>query len=311
MSANFVRLISAGCICFLLTGCNGTYQEPTSDSSAGVEATKENIELRRAIDKIAPFFKPMGNPVKDDWLWTYKEPGQTFDEYIASSPVVPTADRKIIYIQPLGQFRSDESKVVGIVSEYVKAFYGLDVRKLPLKSLPPKLSEPDQRLIDYPKHRQIRTGYVMESILVPALPRDAAALIAFTSEDLYPNPSMYFVFGQASLENRVGVWSLFRLDDQADFAKFLERTMKISVHEIGHMFSFRHCTKYECVMSGTNHLGETDRRPIDACPECMAKIAWMTKQKPIDRYERLIRFARMNKLKVAALDFERKKKAVE
>ena len=311
MSANYLRLISASCIFFLFSGCNGTHRVSTANSSAAVEATKDYIELRRAIDKIAPFFKSMGKPGKDDWLWTYKEPGQTFEEYIASSPVVPTPDRKIIYIQPLGEFRTDESKVIGIVSDYVKAFYGLDVRKLPVKSLPSKLFEPDQRMIDYPKQRQIRTGSIMDELLRPALPKDAAALIAFTSEDLYPDSSMYFVFGQASLENRVGVWSLFRLDDRADFARFLERTMKISVHEIGHMFSFRHCTKYECVMSGTNHLGETDRRPIDACPECMAKIAWMTKQKPIERYERLIGFARANKLKKAILDFERKKKAVE
>ena len=311
MSANRLRLISATCILLLLPGCSGNYDNAVSNSAVAVETTKDLKDLGNAIDKIAPFFKPMGNPGKDDWLWTYKEPGQTFDEYIASSPVVPTEDRKIIYILPLGKFRTDESKVITIVSDYVKAFYGLDVRKLPVISLPPRLSEPDQRMIDYPKHRQIRTGYIMETMLQPALPKDAAALVAFTGEDLYPDPSMYFVFGQASLENRVGVWSLFRLDDQADFARFLERTMKIAVHEIGHMFSFRHCTKYECVMSGTNHLGETDRRPIDACPECMAKIAWMTRQKPIDRYERLISFARANKLKEAALDFERKRKAVE
>ena len=41
----------------------------------------------------------------------------------------------------------------------------------------------------------------------------------------------------------------------------------VIAHETGHMFSMRHCTKYECLMSGTNHLNETDRRPIDACPE--------------------------------------------
>ena len=35
------------------------------------------------------------------------------------------------------------------------------------------------------------------------------------------------------------------------------------MHETGHMFSMRHCTKYECLMSGTNHMGETDRRPLE------------------------------------------------
>ena len=166
-------------------------------------------------------------------------------------------------------------------------------------------------MIDYPAHRQLRTGWIMDKLLKPVLPADAAALIAFTNEDLYPDTSMYFVFGQASLEDRVGVWSLYRLDDDADFDRFRDRTMKIAVHEVGHMFSMRHCTKYECVMSGTNHLAETDRRPIDACPECMAKIAWMTNESPAERYERLVEFARRNALKEAATDFEKKLKAVQ
>ena len=122
---------------------------------------------------------------------------------------------------------------------------------------------------------------------------------------------MNYVFGQASLENRVGVWSLYRLDDQAKFDTFLRRTMKIAVHETGHMFSFRHCTKYECVMSGSNHLGETDRRPIDACPECMAKICWMNKEKPLERYKRLVAFAKKYLLTEEVAEFEKKEKSVD
>lgn len=252
----------------------------------------------------------MGIPGRHDWLWTYKEPGQTFDEYIASNPTLPTEQRKTIYVQPIGKFNAQQSQVIKTTSAYTEAFFGLPVRMLDTKPRPPKLKEPDQRMIDYPQHRQLRSGYLLETVLPPLLPDDAAALIAFTDEDLYPDTSMYFVFGQASLENRVGVWSLFRLDDQADFATFLRRTMKIAVHETGHMFSMRHCTKYECVMSGTNHLGETDRRPIDACPECMAKIAWMNKEKPFERYKRLAEFAKKYRLKDESADFEKKGMAV-
>jgi archaemetzincin len=62
------------------------------------------------------------------------------------------------------------------------------------------------------------------------------------------------------------------------------------MHETGHMFSMRHCTKYECLMSGSNNLDETDRRPVDACPECMAKIAWAMKYDPTERYKNLAEF---------------------
>jgi archaemetzincin len=142
------------------------------------------------------------------------------------------------------------------------------------------------------------------------LPKDAAALIAFTNDDLYPDDTMSFVFGQASLENRVGVWSLARLEFKANRATFLQRTLKIAAHETGHMFSMRHCTKYECVMSGTNHIAETDRRPIDACPECTAKICWLSDIAVAERYKKLADFFRKNGLAKEAGEFDRKGAAV-
>jgi archaemetzincin len=121
---------------------------------------------------------------------------------------------------------------------------------------------------------------------------------------------MNYVFGQASFDARVGIWSLARLKENATYDIFLRRLLKIAAHETGHMFSIKHCTKYECVMSGTNYLGETDSRPIDACPECMAKICWLSDVSPKDRYERLAAYCRKNGLRAEALDFDRKAKAV-
>ena len=72
------------------------------------------------------------------------------------------------------------------------------------------------------------------------------------------------------------------------------------------MFSIRHCTKYECIMSGSNHVGETDRRPLDACPECMAKIAWLSGVDPAVRYKKLESVCRSLGLKSEANEFKRK-----
>ncbi|HEX8853104.1 MAG TPA: hypothetical protein VF754_06435, partial [Pyrinomonadaceae bacterium] len=87
---------------------------------------------------------------------------------------------------------------------------------------------------------------------------------------------------------------LHRLGDPAandlSFKLVLLRTMKIAAHETGHMFSVRHCTKYECVMCGSNHINETDRRPVELCPECMAKICWATNTDPLTRYNSLAAF---------------------
>ncbi len=279
-------------------------------NSASKKESESEVALKRSVKSIEPFFKPMGKSEKSDWLAANKEPGQTFDEYVASAPTLPTDLRRVIYVQPLGRFDANQKKVIKTATDYIEAFFGLQVKSLLTKTIAAKLSANDERFIDYPKHRQIRSGYILENILQPKLPPDAAALIAFTNEDLFPGTSMFFVFGQASLENRVAVWSLFRLDDGANYDTFLKRAMKVAVHETGHMFSMRHCTKWECVMSGTNHLAETDRRPIDACPECMAKICWMTKTDPAERYKRLERFTRQNALPKDADEFRKKAAAV-
>ncbi|MGE3465520.1 MAG: archaemetzincin [Pyrinomonadaceae bacterium] len=296
---------------FFLTACTVKPERPASNMAAAREAKKERKELRDAIKKIEPFFEPMGKPEAYDWLGSHNEPGQTFDEYLDSDPTKPTKERQKIYVLPLGTFTPQQKKVIETASEYLSVFYDLPVEELPGKAIPQKLGAKDGRFNEYLKTRQIRTGFIMDSILKPALPKDAAALIAFTNEDLYPDATMSFVFGQASFADRVGVWSLRRLQIQADGEKFLQRTLKIAAHETGHMFSMWHCTKYECVMSGTNHIAETDRRPIDACPECMAKISWLSDITPEARYERLADFCRRNDLKDEAAEFDRKAAALK
>jgi archaemetzincin len=262
------------------------------------------------MQRIEPFFRPMGSPHSSDWLSTYQESGQTFDEYIDGNPTRPTPDRQKIYVLPLGSFSAAQLRVIDITADYLGVFYGLFVERLEARPLRLPREGPDRRNNPFTRSTQVRTGYIMESLLKPTLPSDAAALIAFTNEDLFPDKSMNFVFGQASMKDRVGIWSLSRLDDNTGFATFLRRTLKVATHETGHMFSFAHCTKYECVMSGTNHLGETDRRPIDACPECMAKVCWLTDTSPAERYENLARFCRDHTLKDEAEDFQQKALAV-
>jgi archaemetzincin len=44
------------------------------------------------------------------------------------------------------------------------------------------------------------------------LPSDAFCILAITMEDLYPDASWNFVFGQASPRERVGVYSFARYD---------------------------------------------------------------------------------------------------
>ncbi len=141
---------------------------------------------------------------------------------------------------------------------------------------------------------------MLTQVLRPRLPEDAAAYIAFTSADLWPGEGWNFVFGQASLRDRVGVWSIYRNGDPEagpdEFRLCLVRTMKTGGHELGHMFGMAHCTAYECGMNGSNTLEEKDRRPLALCPQCVAKVCWATGAEPAERFRRLAAFCRQHGL---------------
>ncbi len=269
----------------------GTAEGPVANTAA--PALDPRVEhLKRVRTAIEPFFEPM-QILEGDWLKSQREEGETFEEYLASDPPLPTRERNTIYILPVGSFTAQQRRAIGLAAEYMRAYYDLPVRELPeakLGRVPPEM----QRRLEYRNNLQIRTEFFLEEMLPDRLPEDGAALIAFTNYDLYPSETWAFVFGQASLKHRVGVWSLYRFADMKtgryDDRLLTDRTLKIAMHETGHMFGMKHCIKYECLMSGTNHLAETDRRPLDNCPECMAKLAWAMDYDPVERYRNLEAF---------------------
>jgi archaemetzincin len=292
----------------LLAACVDRTSSPAA-SNTSLESRDPRVErLHSAMTKVEPFFQRMGKPQPSDWLTAFHEAGQTFDEYIASEPALPTDERRMIYVLPLGRFNAEQKAVIRITAGYLEAFFDLPVTIMDTR--PIVAVYPNARYNSLMHVRQLQTGHILNDLLPPLMPPNGAVLIAFTEQDLYPDETMNYVFGQASVEKRVGVWSLYRLKEKAGADLFLHRTLKIAAHETGHMFSMKHCTKYECVMSGTNHLGETDRRPIDACPECMAKVCWFSNIDPGERYKRLADFCRKNGLAKDAAEFEKKAAAV-
>ena len=289
-------------------------EKPRADGgSVRASAPSSPEALSAAVEKVRRLHTPMGAPQPGDWLETFPEPGQTFEEYLKSNPTRPEGERRVLYVQPLGSFTPAQTRVVGLAAEYMSRFFSLPVRLLgpaPLDKVPRTA-----RRRSVWGDEQIQAGYVMMEVLRPKLPPDAAALIGFTSSDLFPDETLNFVFGQASLQERVGVWSLYRLgrpEADADSFRFvLLRTLKIASHETGHMFSLAHCTKYECVMNGTNSLNESDRRPLDACPECMAKLCWGAGADPRERYARLAAFCAEHDLPYERRFFEDSARALE
>lgn len=285
---------------------------------AGSEAPSQQVpdmaRIRAAMEAVKPLHRPMGPPMFGDWLSFYPEPGQTFQQYLASKPNLPRGKRRVIYVRPLGDLSPAQLQIVEITADYLERFFNLPTRLGPPDSLA-DVPARARRFNSALKTEQVQTGYIMGKILKASLPDDAVACIGLTSSDLFPNERMNFVFGQASLRDRVGVWSLHHLGepdkDAQELRAVLVRALKIASHETGHMFSIRHCTHFQCAMNGSNSLYEVDRHPLDACPECMAKICWATGCDPRKRYEQLAKFFARHGLDAERQSFERALKVLE
>jgi len=276
-------------------------------------AAKKPAFFKGVIKKLAPLHKKMGPPQPGDWLTQHKEDGQTFKEYVASKPVKPKGKRTVIYIQPLGDFTKTQRKIVTLTAEFMSRYFNVTVKvakDIPLKEIPARARR---------KHpawgmEQILSTYVLYDVLKPRLPGDAAAYIAFTATDLWPGKGWNFVFGQASLRSRVGVWSIYRNGnpdkDEKEFRLCLLRTIKTATHETGHMFSMQHCTAYECNMCGSNNREEADRRPVALCPECLAKVCWATDSDVAERFKLLSAFCKKQGLKAETDFYQKSLKAI-
>lgn len=251
--------------------------------------------VRRNLALLAPLHSRKKPAVEGDWLLTHAETGQTFDEYFATqrSPVCGRFRR--IYLQPIGSFSSATQPVVASIIDGLSRFYGLEVQRLAEVSLN-AIPSSARRKLPVDGRTQLLTSYILNSVLLPRRPPDAAAVLGLTASDLWPGEGWNFVFGQASLADRVGVWSMYRNGDpngpSEQRRQFLWRTLKIASHETGHMFGMRHCTRYECGMNGSNSRRESDRQPLEFCHECQAKIWWTCGTNPRARLQGLLDYGK-------------------
>lgn len=282
--------VSAVGTCVLLSVLPSRADPPDPpEKSAGAKA------LKHVMAKLAPLHKQLGKPKPGQWLARFKEPGQSFDEYRRCRPVLPRGTRRVLYVQPLGDFTNAQRKIIALTGRYMGLYFNLPVkinRPLSLKVIPASARRTHPTWGD----KQILTTHVLDEVLPPLLAKDAAALIAFTPSDLWPGKGWNFVFGQATLRRRVGVWSIYRngnpAGSAAEFRLCLLRTIKTATHETGHMFSMLHCTAYQCNMCGSNSRTESDGHPAALCPECLAKVCWAAGADPLNRFASLQRFCR-------------------
>ena len=229
-------------------------------------------------------FQKLPPPGPNDWLANHPERGQTFEQFVAAHPNQPDAQRRTICIQPLGDFASVKSPSLALLREFASAFFMLPVRLLNAVDI--RAQSITSRRNPSTGQLQLLTGDIL-SFLKRAIPADAFCVIGASMIDLYPDPSWNFVFGQASLRERVGVYSFARYAS-ADPHLMLRRSCKVLAHETSHMFGIEHCVFYRCVMNGSNHLAESDARPMHLCPIDLQKLQWSAGFAAAARYRKLI-----------------------
>jgi archaemetzincin len=152
--------------------------------------------LRRALTSDADFL-PIPKPGPHDWLAVHPEPGQTFAKFWKAQPNRPDAKRNRIYFVPLGEFVAERSPSIETLREFAAAYFQMEVRMLAPVTFE-RLASRGNRMT---MRRQILTRDIL-SLFKTRLPSDAFCLLSITMEDLYPEPSWNFVFGEAAPRER-------------------------------------------------------------------------------------------------------------
>lgn len=226
------------------------------------------------FEKIAFNDEALKNPTQEEWRYNKKESFQTFQDFQKLKKIKPEEGKNTIYLQPIGEFNILQKKQIELTKQYLAKYFQLETKILPTLSntIFPKSAE----RIRSNNQEQVLASYILDSILIKKKPKDAVVLMGITEKDLFPRPEWNYVFGLASYENGVGVTSMFRFYNgnltESNFNKSFERLLKISSHEIGHMFGVSHCLNANCVMNGTNNLTETDSHFARACSLCQQKL---------------------------------------
>lgn len=96
--------------------------------------------------------------------------------------------------------------------------------------------------------------------------------LAIFNVDLFI-PILTYIFGQAFLNGRTGIVSIYRLSNErygikADENIFVDRIRKEVIHELGHTFGLIHCRNSTCVMRSSTYVEDIDQKDARLCNQC-------------------------------------------
>lgn len=274
----------------LLRACDNSYGLAPSDTHPTLPTSKLEASTLPPEFQPGDDYEPLPPPGPNDWLAVHHEPGQSYDRFVRSSPNTPTDERGVIHLQPLNRFDGKAHPSLPDLRQFAASYFGMPVVLGDPLTLGDEISS---RIEPYSQNRQYLTGDILD-LLKRSLPANAFCVLGITMDDIYPGPRWNFVFGQASLRERVAVYSFARYDPEfyGDSSRnrahlILRRSCKVLAHETAHMFGITHCIECRCLMNGSNHLAETDATPMRLCPTDLRKLQWSVGFDLRERYRTL------------------------
>lgn len=145
------------------------------------------------------------------------------------------------------------------VAAHVSGYLNLHTEVLPSVGLPSHALDP--------RRLQYDAGVVLNWLeAVPFSGIDK--VVGVVSVDLFV-PIFTHVFGEARQGGSAALVSLFQLGSPSlEAPRVMERTAKVALHELCHLFSLAHCQDIRCLMHFSGGLEALDRTPLYFCRYC-------------------------------------------
>jgi len=232
-----------------------------------------------------PDFPRMAAPKVGEWLYLFRERGQTVEDYTAEGAGRRRPGIGTIVVQPLGEILETRGDAVEAARAYTALFFGCPAEIAAAAPLPSEAFNAGRR--------QCNADRVLD-FLQPRIPDGAVAMAGLCEEDLFAR-RFSFLFGLARSSDSLCVLSISRFGpkdarDADGEPLFLRRVLKIFVHETAHLFGLEHCVRFRCVINGSISLPEMDGQPTHLCPECLEKLRGSLGFDVRERYRRLAAF---------------------
>jgi archaemetzincin len=171
--------------------------------------------------------------------------------------------RPVLGLVPLGPV---DPEILRYLRRAIARLLGLPVRILRPRPLPSQSYHPGRNQ----HHSTLLLEYLLDDS------RGPLRVLGITAVDLHI-PIFTFVFGEAQLDGKAAVVSIFRPRGDAGGVRppknlLFRRLLQLSLHELGHTFGLGHCRQPGCLMGFSANLEKLDQKNLALCEYCQIML---------------------------------------